>query len=390
MARVMVVHRNYRLRGGEDAFLEEQLLPTLARLGHETVLLRFPALGSFLRNPTAFLEVLLMVVGAERLRPSFKAFKSLFERTRPSIVILNNFIPTVSLAIPEETRRQKIRSIAWSHNARLICANGLTFDGAQACTACIDSGSAAILNKACFDSKLQAALYALIYRKRRITKKLVGLVDTWAVSSSFSAQTLMRATSVANAAPRTKIVRMGVPSSATTSASVEPSSAIAAFCKETEKRDFFLFVGRLSSEKGADRVIDLAKRHPNTRFALAGKGPLENSLQSSAPPNVAFLGYVSNGERQMLFERAKALLICSRVPENSPVILFESHETRIPVVFEKGGGAEEIVKWLERDGCAWQDFDPAKTFERRGKSLEADAFVRELDSLLTEPFDVLQ
>lgn len=384
MARVMVVHRDYRLRGGEDSFLDEQLLPTLSHLGHEIVLLRFPTLAPLSRL-SAILEVFFMLLGAEKFRPSFRQFKRMFERTRPNVVILNNFMPTVSLAIPKEVRRGNSRSIAWSHNARLICANGLTFDGKRPCTACLDIGSGSIFGKSCFESRLQSIIYAAIYRNRRVTRTVASFVDTWVASSNYSAKTLSKANFIAKTPLRTKIVRMDVPSSASIS-NKEPlaSERVATLIRSLDGQDFFLFVGRLSHEKGADRVIELAKKHPNARFVLAGTGPLESTLKQNAPSNATFLGYISNNERQALFAYAKALLVCSRVPENSPVILFESHPSLVPVVYETGGGAEETVRWLERDGCAWENFDPKQNLERRGKPLKRNAFAQALGKLLTE------
>ena len=79
-------------------------------------------------------------------------------------------------------------------------------------------------------------------------------------------------------------------------------------------------------------------------------------LKKNAPSNVAFAGFVGEGGKQWLFEHAAALIISSRVPETASLVVLESHAYGIPVVYPRGGGAEESVKWLKRSGCALDEF----------------------------------
>ena len=48
--------------------------------------------------------------------------------------------------------------------------------------------------------------------------------------------------------------------------------------KETEKKDYVLYFGRFSKEKGIDTLLKVCKELPDVQFIFAGTGPLENEI----------------------------------------------------------------------------------------------------------------
>jgi glycosyltransferase involved in cell wall biosynthesis len=138
-----------------------------------------------------------------------------------------------------------------------------------------------------------------------------------------------------------------------------------------------LFVGRVSYEKGADIFADLAAKMPHAGFVMAGSGPLLQDIPSS--PNLICPGFLGEEEKLWLYQNCDALVIPSRVPENAPMVIFESQPFGTPVVYPRGGGAEELVRWLGRDGCHLDDFvgqqftwrnDPPKDMTSVSQQLE--------------------
>jgi hypothetical protein len=95
---------------------------------------------------------------------------------------------------------------------------------------------------------------------------------------------------------------------------------------------------------------------------LAGDGIELTELKSSAPRNVVFTGNVNETEKAWLFANAEALIVSSRVAETSSMVIAESHPYQTPVVYTSGGGAEETVKWLGRQGCPLEAFN-GQSFE---------------------------
>lgn len=93
-----------------------------------------------------------------------------------------------------------------------------------------------------------------------------------------------------------------------------------------------LFVGRLEGRKGVKYLLDAfalyVQTNPNARLVIAGDGPdrekLEEYTQDSEIPQVEFLGYVSEDQKQRLFEQAD--LFCSPAPygESFGIVLLEA------------------------------------------------------------------
>ena len=366
---LLLVHRDYRHRGGEEVFLEDHLIPGLDAIGVSYRLVRIPALAESDR-----VELATMALGLERRRPSLRLVSDALDAGSYRAVLFNNFIPTVSLAAPALCRQRGLRVFHWAHNSRLSCANGVSFDGKEACAACFDHGARSILTRACFPSKAQRALYASVYRGRRVPSTLLRVVDEWLVSAEYSARQIQHAAVTLQIPTRTRTIRM-TPTVASVEGDMSPEirAYVAAHADA-----YYLYVGRLSFEKGTDRFVALARAHPDAAFAIAGKGPMEAEVRGNAPANLAVLGFVSAAERQHLIASARALVVPSRAPENSPVVLFESHFAKTPVFYAPGGGAEEVSHWLERDARPLSEFSTSAQFERRGRTFRGDEFRTDL------------
>jgi hypothetical protein len=138
--KILIVHRDYRARGGEEAFLENILEPALKRLNLPFKTFRLPALFSenSLRD---FLEIIFMTLGFEKLRPSYKAVMKAVESEKATDVLFNNFAPVISLDLPSSLKSRDIQTLWWLHNSRFDCANGIHFNGHQKCKRCLYNGS---------------------------------------------------------------------------------------------------------------------------------------------------------------------------------------------------------------------------------------------------------
>lgn len=108
---------------------------------------------------------------------------------------------------------------------------------------------------------------------------------------------------------------------------------------------YFLFVGRLSEEKGVETIIHVAKLLPDIQFKIVGRGPDKEYLHRLAHGmnNVEFLGFRLGDELQELYKGACAVLLPSRVHEVFPLILLEAMALGKPVIASEVGGIPEVV-----------------------------------------------
>jgi glycosyltransferase involved in cell wall biosynthesis len=102
------------------------------------------------------------------------------------------------------------------------------------------------------------------------------------------------------------------------------------------------WLGRIVEVKNPNKVIEIAKKIPNAFFVIGGSGErdLEEYLQSIAPPNVIFAGWV---EAQVLWASSDIALLTS-INEAQPIALIEAGFASIPAVAENVGAVCEVIE----------------------------------------------
>lgn len=108
-----------------------------------------------------------------------------------------------------------------------------------------------------------------------------------------------------------------------------------------ENNDTYLFIGRISEEKGialfCQAVTDL-----NLRGLVLGDGYLREDYQRRYP-NIQFAGWVTGDEKDKLLRRGKALIFPSLCYEGAPLTIIEMKSYGLPcIVPDLCAAAEEI------------------------------------------------
>ncbi|MCL4437526.1 glycosyltransferase [Patescibacteria group bacterium] len=115
------------------------------------------------------------------------------------------------------------------------------------------------------------------------------------------------------------------------------------FSPQSEKKDYFLAVGRMLHYKKFDLII---KSFNDLKLPLKiiGNGPeLENLKKLNTSPNTEFLGYI-NDENQLkeFYNQARALIFPQI--EDFGLVAAEAQSCGLPVIAYNAGGSLEIVK----------------------------------------------
>ena len=100
------------------------------------------------------------------------------------------------------------------------------------------------------------------------------------------------------------------------------------------------FVGRLSYEKGPDRLLQIAAQLPGQLFDIYGGGDLMTSLVDTAPRNCRFHG--EQPDMNARWNDIDLLLLPSR-HEGLPLVVLEAMARGIPVVAFNVGAVAEVV-----------------------------------------------
>jgi len=118
----------------------------------------------------------------------------------------------------------------------------------------------------------------------------------------------------------------------------------------------FLFLGRLSYEKGLDLVLDTINGL-NARLLIVGDGVLKEYCRKRAKEigaingfeKVEFLGWRDEKEIAKVMDKAWAILLPSRVKESGGLVILEAAKYSLPAIVSESGAFTEFVN-NEKDG----------------------------------------
>jgi len=112
--------------------------------------------------------------------------------------------------------------------------------------------------------------------------------------------------------------------------------------KEVEKKDYVLYFGRFSQEKGIATLVRAAKELPEIPFVFAGSGPLEHLLEDV--PNIRNVGFQRGEALEKLIREARFTVYPSEWYENCPFSVMESQMYGTPVLGANIGGIPELIR----------------------------------------------
>ena len=131
--------------------------------------------------------------------------------------------------------------------------------------------------------------------------------------------------------------------------------------KETVKKDYVLYFGRFSQEKGIDTLIQVCWELPNVQFIFAGTGPLEEFI--NGVPNIKNVGFQKGAALEQLIREARFSICPSECYENCPFSVMESQMYGTPVLGANIGGIPELIEI----GKTGELFESGNTVELKSK-----------------------
>ena len=345
--RILIAHNRYQQAGGEDAVVNTEC-NLLRDFGEEVRLYECTndeIEGYSLAQKISF----LWSMGWSK--KSYQVIRRILKEFSPQVAHFHNIFFTLSPSVYQACRDENIPIVQSLHNFRLLCVNGLFFRDNHVCEDCLTQ-----------KSRWPGVLHGCYKKSRLISTLAVRVLDrhwrqgTWtnAVDYYITATEFGRQKYIAGGIPAEKII-------------VKPNFLHPDPGARAGKKDYALYVGRLSVEKGADFLVKAWQKLPDVPLKIMGEGPLSNDLKNLTAKNnsrhVEFLGFL-NQERYAEYMRgAKFIVVPSICYENFPRIVAEAYAYGIPVLASRLGTMTDLVQ----DNVTGVLFDPENINDLQAK-----------------------
>jgi len=316
--RILVAHSFYRIPGGEDRYVRQQV--ELLRSRH-AVSLEERINADLPEGPGTV--ALMALARGERA-----ALGRAVRVYRPDVIHLHNPYPSLGPAVHLAADRARIPLVHTIHNYRLRCPNGLEYTEGAPCSRCNAGRYDEAIRHGCFATRRQAAAYSAALWTHRFVLRLEQKVDLFIAPSEFVRR---RLSEWGIAAARTMVVRnFTVPPA-------EPPPLGASG----------LFLGRLAPEKGLDTLLDALRQAGDPPFDIVGTGPDAQRLAARAVEmglrNTRFHGHVPPPVVERFITAARYVVVPSRWQEVFGLGALEAMAAGRPAVVSAVGGLQELV-----------------------------------------------
>lgn len=341
MKRILLVSKFYYTRGGAEV-VAINMANDLAKRGYEigVFTMDYPQNLSpenfYTASQVDFsgglidkLKFAMRTMGYNGIKSSFK--KALQE-FKPDIVHLHNVHSYLSPAVVKLAKEYGCKVVWTLHDYKLACPAYSCLNRGRICEKCFTS-KINVVKERCFKENLPASVLAYFEAVKWNVKKLQRYVDYFVCPSAFIKRQMLKAGLQEG---KLKVVCNFVDP-------IKLDQLKRAEIPDT-RDDFYVYVGRLSEEKGVATLLKAAKDLPY-KLKLVGGGHLYDGFMAEYGncDNIEFMGHQPAEKVAEILLSAKCLVLPSEWYENNPLSVIEALCAGIPIVGANIGGIPELI-----------------------------------------------
>ena len=322
MKKILVIHTRYQNIGGEDIAVENEVRFLNKHYQIETLYFQ-NEIKNFVKDIIPFFT--------NRNKQSQKELEIVLDKFKPDFAYVHNTWFKASIGIFKTLQDKNVPFVLKLHNFRYYCTKSYSLqkhlEGEIRCNACgLEKNKTRFFNKYFMNSYLKSILvnmYGKTYFKFLSNSTFPILVLT-EFHKRFITKKNIRSNNIEiipNSIENIKEFKM----------------------VNTEK--YFVYAGRISTEKGVEELIASFKNcnFKNITLKIIGTGPLLNKLKMKyQDEDVHFLGEISNSEVLQIISNSNGVVTATKLYEGQPTLLCEASLLGIPSIFPRTGGIEEF------------------------------------------------
>lgn len=333
--RILLCSSHWHERGGDTTLLFLEAEAMRAR-GHEVVPFstRHP---DNLRSPwearwpsmvdargARGLRRISQFASAVHNRDAASAIASLADHVRPDVAHLHHVHRHLTPSIVGALRSRRVPVLWTLHDYELVCPAGTLYTHDGPCRRCVGGAPWPAIEHRCkrggWADSVAVAVEHAVHARLGVTRQ----VDRFLCPSRFMLERMAE-----GGISRERMTHLPNAVEVDAAAGAGGGSGV-------------LFAGRLDRDKGADRVLALARATPAVPFTMLGDGACLAEARSLA--NVRAPGRVTRAEVRAATREAAVVVVPSRWPENCPYAVLEAQASARAVVASAVGGIPELVE----------------------------------------------
>lgn len=371
--RILMVNKFLHPNGGSETYIFK-LGEQLQKTGHEVQFFGMEHEGRIVGNHAQAytsdmdfhgggLQKLLYPFRIIYSAEAKKKMRLVLEDFRPDVVHLNNInfqlTPSVIYAVRayEKKHGRRVRIVYTAHDYQWVCPNHMMRvpSTGEICFACRGGDYGQCYKRRCIHNASVKSLLGTVEAKYYAKRKTYGMVDVVICPSEFMKKQLDTEPLLAD---KTVVMHnfierdSGRPQRKTDCGKERNTVAAGGITREENagerndrdqnRKDYVLYFGRFSEEKGTGTLLKACGALPDIPFVFAGTGPMEEQVNQAS--NVENRGFVTGEALRSLIEGARFSVYPSEWYENCPFSVMESQMYGTPVLVSDLGGAPELVQ----------------------------------------------
>ncbi len=275
------------------------------------------------------------IQGAFYNREAYKKLSKLIDKEHPKVLYALQVINTLSPSIFKAAKKKGLKVIHRISDFNLICPKSDCLRDDNVCNLCISDGLNNGKKYRCYHGSRAASIIRVESMKYHRRHKLYKYVDFFVTPTEFTRNKLIEAGFDSN-----KVVHIPT--------FIDSSKYVPNYANN----NYFLFLGRLSHEKGAVYAIEAMKyvKDKNVKLKVTGQ-PNDEDIEikkvieeNGLEDRIEFVGFKQGKELEELTSNATVILCPAIWYENMPNTVLEAYAYGKPVVASNIGCFPELVE----------------------------------------------
>jgi glycosyltransferase involved in cell wall biosynthesis len=315
--KILVAHNRYLYRGGEDTVVDAEV-NLLRQRGHQVWV--------YSRDNTE-IQYLTSIKAAKTTfwsRQTVQELQKINQQFSPDLIHAHNTFPLISPSLYGVAQKLRIPVVQTLHNFRLVCPQAMLLREGKHCEDCVGKLPWRAVVHRCYRQSLpQTALTSTMLVLQRMRGVWHQQISRFIVLNQLCREIFAR-----GGLPLDKL-------------RIKPNFVESPEEPQWQHRRGGLFIGRLSTEKGIEVLINALDKLPDQMIDVFGKGPLQALVEAS--PSLRYGGFQSTAVLRQKLNEAAYLVMPSTGVESFGLVAIEAFACGTPVIATRHGGLRELI-----------------------------------------------